>query len=66
MKILLSICGLLALTTVKATSFLEYFQPKSYNFNPANIEYSKNLDCASCIRGGYDICPFIKDSGCIK
>jgi len=61
------VCGLLALSAVHATnSFLEYFSPSTYAISPSGMNYSSSLDCGACIRGGYDICPFMKERGCIK
>lgn len=33
-------------------------------YDSAQIEYSPTLDCISCVRGGFDYCPF--DGACVK
>ena len=46
-------------------SFLEYFRPSTLAISNTGMNYSSSLDCGACIRGGYDICPFEKERGCI-
>jgi hypothetical protein len=52
---------------VSATnSFLEYFRPSTLAISSTGMNYSSSLDCGACIRGGYDMCPFEKEKGCIR
>ena len=54
LSLVLSAAGLVSVTSAT----FEFFKPSELPISIAKTNFSSSLDCASCVRGGYDYCPF--------